>query len=334
MTYPKRRSIGNEKTFARSGRRLAAAISDTACCHLINFIQWQLPDRTNSPKELADYVTRCGSLTRPEFYPKEPIRALAIEHDLLSWSSPLKSEFSENSIARARAFISRRGWSSPTVFFLHALMSASDFGYRRIAHRFNENGWNAVLVHLPFHYTRVPTGYFNGALALTSELIRNAETIRQALMEMRQLLELFRSRGAERFGLIGTSFGGWIGSLLLTLEPDFEFAALLQPLVDMEDAIWRSPAAVTIRSRLRHHGVEPGVSRPHAHLSSPLHGRPLMNPNRIYVVAGEYDRIAPVSTLRTLADTWNLEDIQIVPQGHFGYVAMGTVLRRVLVSCQ
>jgi pimeloyl-ACP methyl ester carboxylesterase len=330
MTYPKRRSIGNGKTFVRSYRRLAAAVSDTACCHLINFVQWQLPDRTNSPAELADYLIRCRSLTRQEFYPKEPAPALAIERGLLSWSSPVKSEFSENNIARARLFTTSRGWSSPTVFFLHALMSASDFGYRRIAHRFNKNGWNAVLVHLPFHYTRVPVGYFNGALALTSNLIRNAETIRQALMEMRQLLELFRSRGAERFGLIGTSFGGWIGSLLLTLEPDFEFAVLLQPLVDMEDCIWRSPAAATIRSRLRRHRVEPGVSRPHAHLSSPLHGRPLMDPKRIWVVAGEYDRIAPVSTLRTLADTWNLKDIQIVPQGHFGYIAMGTALRRVL----
>jgi pimeloyl-ACP methyl ester carboxylesterase len=143
------------------------------------------------------------------------------------------------------------------VFFLHALMSASDIGYRRIAHRFNQNGWNAVLVYLPFHYARTPAGYVNGTLALTSELIRNAETIRQAVMETRQLLELFRSRGTDRFGLIATSYGGWAGSLLLSLEGDFEFAALLQPLADIEDAIWNSPAASAIRSRLRQHQIEP-----------------------------------------------------------------------------
>ena len=139
-------------------------------------------------------------------------------------------------------------------------------------------------MYLPFHYARTPAGYVNGTLALTSELIRNAETIRQAVMETRQLLELFRSRGTDRFGLIATSYGGWAGSLLLSLEGDFEFAALLQPLADIEDAIWNSPAASAIRSRLRQHQIEPGVSQPHAHLSSPLHGKPLIDPKRIHLV--------------------------------------------------
>jgi hypothetical protein len=311
-------------------RRLAAALSDQACCHLINFVQWQLPDRTNLPGELADYADRCRELSRPQFYSKEPIDGVSIGQGRLSWPSPVKSGFAENDTARAHVFICSERWRAPTVFFIHALMSASDFGYRRIARRFNQHGWNAVLVHLPFHYSRVPARCFNGALALTSELIRNAETVRQAVMEMRQLLEIFRSHGADRFGLIATSYGGWIGSILLSLEQDFEFAALLQPLADIEETIWKNPAAVTIRSRLRRHLIQPGITRPHAHLSSPLDGKPLVDPKRIYLVAGEYDRIVPVNTLQRLADAWNLKSLEIAPQGHFGYVAMGRVLARVL----
>jgi pimeloyl-ACP methyl ester carboxylesterase len=210
-------------------------------------------------------------------------------------------------------------------------MSASDFGYQRIARRFNQMGWNAVLLHLPFHYTRVPPGYFNGALAITSELIRNAETIRQAVMEIRQLLELLRTQGADRFGLIATSYGGWIGSLVLSLEQDFEFAALLQPIVDIEDAIWSSPAATTIRSRLRRHLIEPGISRQHAHLSCPSDKKPLVDPDRIHLLAGEFDQIVPVKTLERFAETWDIRNFEIVPQGHFGYVAMNRALRRLKV---
>jgi len=320
-----------EAPMMRSYRQLTAAFMDGACCQLINFVQRHLPDRTNPPAELDKYVARCRSLTRQEFYSKEPINGLKIEGNRLSWASPIESRFCENNIARARAFISNRGWSAPTVFFLHALMSASEIGYRRIAHRFNQNGWNAVLVYLPFHYARTPAGYVSGTLALTSELIRNAETIRQAVMETRQLLELFRSRGADRFGLIATSYGGWIGSLLLSLEEDFEFAALLQPLVDMEDAIWNSPAAAAIRSRLRQHLIEPGVSRPHAHLLSPFDQKPLVDPRRIHLLAGEFDEIVPVRTLERFAETWEVRNLEIVPQGHFGYVAMNRVLRRVKV---
>jgi hypothetical protein len=312
-------------------RHLTAVLADSACCHLINFINWRLPDRTNSPAELANYVAQCKPLGRQEFYSKEPIKGLHIEPALLSWSSPIESGFSENDMFRARVFLSSRGWSAPAVVFLHALMSASDFGYQRIARRFNQMGWSAVLVHLPFHYTRVPSGYLNGALALTSELIRNAETIRQAVMEIRQLLELFRTYGAGRFGLIGTSYGGWIGSLLLSLEGDFEFAALLQPLVDIEEAIWNSPAASAIRSRLRRHLIEPGISRPHAHLSCPFNEKPLVDPSRIHLLAGEFDQIVPVKTLQRFAETWNVQNLEIVPQGHFGYAAMNRVLRRLKV---
>ena len=315
----------------KSPRHLTAVLTDSACCHLINFINWQLPDRTNSPAELANYMAQCKSLSRQEFYPKEPIKGLHIEPALLSWSSPLESGFSENDMFRARVFLSSRGWPAPAVVFLHALMSASDFGYQHIARRFNQMGWSAVLVHLPFHYMRVPSGYLNGALALTSELIRNAETIRQAVMEIRQLLELFRTHGADRFGLIATSYGGWIGSVVLSLEEDFEFAALLQPLVDIEEAIWNSPAALSIRSRLRRHLIEPGISRRHAHLSCPLDQKPLVDPSRIHLLAGEFDQIVPVKTLQRFAETWNIQNLEIVPQGHFGYIAMNRVLRRLKV---
>ena len=312
----------------KSYRRLTAVLADGACCHLINFINWRLPDRTNSPAELANYVASCRSLSRQEFYSKEPIEGLHIGPTFLTWSSPIESGFSENDITRARVFLSREGWSAPAVLLLHALMSASDFGYQHIARRFSQMGWNAVLVHLPFHYTRVPSGYLNGALALTSDLIRNAETIRQAVMEIRQLLEFLRTQGADRFGLIATSYGGWIGSLVLSLEEDFEFAGLLQPLVDIEEAIWNSPAAIAIRSRLRRHLIEPGISRQHAHLSSPLDQKPLVDPDRIHLLAGEFDQIVPVKTLRRFAETWDIRNFEIVPQGHFGYVAMNRALRR------
>ena len=51
----------------KSFRRLTAFLADGACCHLINFINWRLSDRTNSPADLANYMARCESLSRQEF---------------------------------------------------------------------------------------------------------------------------------------------------------------------------------------------------------------------------------------------------------------------------
>ena len=92
-----------------------------------------------------------------------------------------------------------------------------------------------------------------------------------------------------------------------------------------------SPADLAIRSRLRRHLIEPGISRQHAHLSCPFNQKPLVDPRRIHLLAGEFDQIVPVKTLQRLAETWNVQNLEIVSQGHFGYVAMNRVLRRLKV---
>src|SRR3989441_7361526 len=41
-------------------------------------------------------------------------------------------------------------------------------------------------------FSRVPRGYWNGELAITCDLIRNAEGLRQGVIELRQLMSALR----------------------------------------------------------------------------------------------------------------------------------------------
>ena len=68
--------------------------------------------------------------------------------------SPIRSEYSDNNTAAFDLFPSKKGWSAPTMILAHGLMSVSDVGYRMWAKRLNERGWNAVFMHLPYHYSR------------------------------------------------------------------------------------------------------------------------------------------------------------------------------------
>jgi hypothetical protein len=104
-------------------------------------------------------------------------------------------------------------------------------------------GWNVCFVHLPYHYSRVPRGYWNGELAITSDLIRNAEALRQGVSELRQLMQALREHGCREFAVLATSYGAWIGALLATTESDFRFVALMAPIVNLDHAIWAISAA-------------------------------------------------------------------------------------------
>src|SRR5437764_11781821 len=249
-----------------------------------------------SGREMEAYVIKYERLTPSEYYaaPYEPdvAKTLVNGHATMAWKSPIRTHFAANNIAHAEFFQCAQGIRAPTVLLLHALMSTSRDGHRRCAERFNQLGWNACFLHLPYHFSRVPRGHWNGELAITCDLIRNAEGLRQGVIELRQLMAILRERGCTEFGVLGTSYGGWIGALLAMVERDFRFVALMAPIVNVEHAIWESPAARFMRRELDRANIDPLLVARHFHLSSPMHNQPLCDAARVLFVAGEFDLIA------------------------------------------
>jgi 1-acyl-sn-glycerol-3-phosphate acyltransferase len=303
-------------------RRVSATAIDLLMCASINLMQSRHRLHARSREEMECYVEECEKFTARDFYAVPPNGGLASgigNATTVTWRSPVNTNFPANNIARADFFHCARGWSAPTVFMLHALLSASHIGYRRWAARFNELGWNACFLHLPYHYSRVPRGYWNGELAITADLIRNAEGLRQGVIEVRQLMAALRERGCNDFGVLGTSYGGWIGALLAMVERDFRFVALMAPIVNVEHAIWEGPGTRFMRRELRRAQIEPSLVARHFHLSSPMHNQPLCDGNRILFVAGEFDSIARATDLEAIQQKWRGSELIRVRQGHFGY---------------
>jgi len=314
-------------------QRTAAAAMDGVMCAMMNRIQWRLRHQACSREEFEAYLARCVPLTPEVFYGLNGATPIESSPEAgaqtLVWQSPVHTGHPENDIARALWFIGPGGPSAPTTVVFHALMSASDIGYRKLAAWFHERGWNMVFPHLPFHYSRKLRGHANGALAVTANLPLVTETLRQGVIESRQILAHLRGHGCAEFGLLGTSYGGWVASLLSFVERDFDFLTLIQPIIDVEHVTWESPAAAAIRRIIATKGISPGDGNRHAHLSSPLHGRPLMPHDRITLIAGAYDSVAPAAAIRELAAAWQGSTFVEVRQGHFGYAAMEEAKRRI-----
>ena len=321
-------------TIHRNGfRRFAASGVDLLMCASINLLQSRHHLHARSRVEMEHYVTACEKLTAQDYYavPNGAEIAAVISDrpgTTITWQSPIETNFPANNVARADFFPCAQGWSAPTVLMLHALMSASHIGYRRYAARFNELGWNACFVHLPYHYSRVPRGHWNGELAITADLIRNAEGLRQGVIELRQLMAILRERGCNEFGVLGTSYGGWIGALLAMVERDFRFVALMAPIVNVEHAIWDSPAAQFMRRELHRANIEPSLIARHFHLSSPMQNQPLCDADRVLFVAGEFDLIARPEDVERIHENWRGSELLRVPQGHFGYRMLRETIAR------
>ena len=323
----------------RPYHRFAAAKGvDSLLCASINWLHRRHPLNGDSRQQMERYLTACERLSPQEYYvlplpngsdgrpdsTQTGNGEYGSDMATMSWRSPVKTEFTANNTAYADFFrTDRRKWTeAPTVFLLHALMSSSPNGYHRWAKKFNEFGWNGCFLHLPYHFLRVPAGYWNGELAITPNLTRNAEALRQGVIEVRQIMESLRGHGCREFGVLATSYGGWIGALLTLVETDFRFVALMSPIVNVEHAIWHSPAARRVRRELVQVNVERALIARHFHLSSPVHGRPVCDPARILFVTGEFDSIAPPAEIEAIHQTWRGSELLRVRQGHFGHRMM------------
>jgi 1-acyl-sn-glycerol-3-phosphate acyltransferase len=313
-------------------RRYAATGVDAFLCASMNLVHARHRLNGRSREAMERYVEECERLTADQYYssPRDHNLAERLQnsHQAVTWRSPLESQFPANNVAHADFFPLERGRSAPTVFILHALMSTSCVGYRRCAEQFNKLGWNACFLQLPYHYSRVPHGYWNGELAITCNLIRNAEGLRQGVMELRQLMSALRERGSSEFGVLATSYGGWVGALLTMVERDLRFVALMAPIVNIDHAIWKSPAARSIRRELNRANIEPSLIARHFHLSSPIHNLPLSDPAGVLFVAGEYDSIAPLEQIEAIQQKWRGSELLRVRQGHFGYRMLPETVER------
>ena len=311
--------------------RALHGVMDALMCAMMNGAQWRLRAHAVTRDRLESYLSQCDGLDHRSYYglPEEkrttPATVWKREGNHLSWSSPVPGEHPESNTARARLFEAEPTGKAPTLILVHALMSANDFGYRRIAARFNRQGWNVLFPHLPYHYSRKPVGYANGSLTITSDLVRNAETLRQSVIELRQLIRWARRRGSERVALLATSYGAWVAAITLSLE-ETDFSILLQPVADVGHATFGSPASRMMASLLRKNGIGREAIARHAHLSSPHHLRPLTPPDRLIVIGGRHDRLSPPESLRALCNSWGGARYLEVNQGHFGYGVMRCAL--------
>lgn len=305
--------------------RLSARALDSAMCGMMYAIQRRHRLHAGSRDALASYIESHLGRSREEYFspgPVEIVDAAGLPPHSLAWTSPISSGHVQNDTAYALHFPAPGNPKAPTVLFLHALMSASDRGYRQWAARFNAAGWGACFVHLPYHYSRVPQGFRNGELAITADLVRTAEGLRQGVVELRQLMAWLRAKGVSEFGLWACSYGGWIGALLASVERDFRFVALIEPIVNVDHAIWHSPTGLALRRELQRVDIGPELPARHFPLASPMHGQPLCGTERVLLAAGRYDTIARAEDVAELLRLWPGAAMITEPQGHFGYRLM------------
>ncbi|HUB67809.1 MAG TPA: hypothetical protein VL981_10030 [Candidatus Methylacidiphilales bacterium] len=312
------------RTFLSRLDEARAMIVDAISFGFVNLLQARHPMPSDFRQRWDLFVSEWGERPVEEYYrvPDGFVPPELPDRGRLLFPSPYPGDHGPNNQAAFDFFPCAQGWGAPTMFLAHGLMSVSDFGYRLWARRLNLRGWNAVFVHLPYHYSRRLPWHFHGELCVGGELLRTAAGIRQSVTECRIVLQQLRKKGGQLFGGWGTSYGGWIMALVGCFEPLLQRMILVEPILNIDNAIWRAPSSVTTRAGLRKRGISPEDTAGAMRLACPAKQKPLLAPAHILMIAGQYDKIAPSEEVEELARLWGGTHFACFPQGHVGYTLM------------
>jgi pimeloyl-ACP methyl ester carboxylesterase len=277
---------------------------------------------------------RARSIRPPHF-------ALGVGHvEVLTFDSPFepinpnaREEYfshKRNRIARAQLW-RHDDRLHPTMVVIHGFMAAPALFNSAFFSLpwFYGQGYDVLLVTLPFHGPRRDRfDPFSGWGLFSHGLAHLNEAILQGVFDVRVLVNYLLGRGAEHVGVTGLSLGGYTTAVLATAEPRLHFAIPNAAVTEMSGLIkgW-FPAGPLAGVALRHEGLSFDDLQATLGVHSPLTYEPALSKDRLFIIGGLGDRLAPPEQSRMLWEHWDRCRIHWYPGNHIMHVQRGDYLR-------
>ena len=174
---------------------------------------------------------------------------------------------------------------------------------------FQRLGIGVSLFALPFHG---PRGHAFPPEWPQQDTAFTIEGFRQAIWDLRIAIRAMRAAGASHVGVVGMSLGGYTASLLATVTSDVDFVLSYIPICSVPDVMNDNdlvPGSGGMQRTLYEGYREQLVP------ITPVCRMPKVEPKRVSIISGAYDRLATVKHGQRLADHFGTELITF-PGGH------------------
>lgn len=221
----------------------------------------------------------------------------------------------------------------PTLCVIHGFMADPYWLNRRFFALpwFFKQGYDVLLYTLPHHGPRQSRfSPFSGHGLFAGGLANINESMAHAVHDFRIFLDYLENMGVPGVGVTGISLGGYTSALLASVEERLHFAVPNVPVVSLADLIleW-FPANIPVTMFLRAAGLGIRDFRHILAVHSPLTYRPLLPKERLMVIAGAGDRLAPPKHARLLWDHWDRPQIHWFPGNHVLHLDQGKYLKEI-----
>lgn len=208
--------------------------------------------------------------------------------DMLNFPSSVSTGTAENDIVYAK--VTRARASSHAVLVFHHWNASSRNA--QLARFFAARGITVFEMAMPYHLERTRPGSLYADHMLGPNLGMTIQSIRQAVVDARQLIKIVQGAGYTKLSVLGMSLGSWVAGLVAAHEPAVEKVSLLLTGGDLADMVWTGGATQHIRASFEGRIAQSELRRAWAPLSLESYVDKLARPElAIQIVLATRDQV-------------------------------------------
>jgi pimeloyl-ACP methyl ester carboxylesterase len=194
---------------------------------------------------------------------------------------------------------------------------------------FYEQGYDILLVTLPFHGKRQSRfSPFSGHGYFSHGFCHMNETMAHAIHDIRVFMDYLEDQGVPQMGVTGISLGGYTAALLACVEDRLAFCVPNVPVVSIIDIMleW-FPSGTIVRTGLKLAGMSITDARAAVAVQSALSFPVKLSGERLMLIAGAGDRLAPPKHTHLLWQHWQQCRLHWFPGNHLMHLDQGRYLK-------
>ena len=166
--------------------------------------------------------------------------------EFLRFTSPVITPFPENNLVNARWFPARG--RRAVVLLPH--WNSDALSYVGLCRVLNWMGIAVLRMSLPYHDIRRPTEIYRADYAVSANIGRTLDSVRQGVVDVRCCLDWLESQGYNRLGIVGTSLGSCYAFIAASHDRRIRVAAFNHASTYFADVVWHGQSTRHIREGL------------------------------------------------------------------------------------
>ncbi len=163
--------------------------------------------------------------------------------EFLRFTAPVKTPYPENNLVNARWFPAR----GRRAIVLLPHWNADAIAYVSLCKVLNMLGISVLRLSMPYHDIRMPAEISRADYAVSANIGRTLDAVRQGVVDVRCCLDWLEQQGYSKLGIVGTSLGSCYAFIAAAHDPRIRVAAFNHASTYVADVVWHGQSTRHIR---------------------------------------------------------------------------------------